>query len=592
MPVLVKSAGFITAIWGEAFRRLPDGRMEQLKVGDKVEEHEVILTTQDGIVQISPETGGFAAAKAKLLAGDIDKAIEGLQSQDEDAAPAAGLTGGGGSALSEGYRVDRVAESVGGAQQEFNFAGTSSLDSASAAPTGLILAQPVADTTAPTVSVNAPDNTSDTTPTINGTTSAPVGSTVTIQIVDAGGGTQTLTTTVQPGGVYSVTPTTDIAEGPYTVKASVTSATGVPGVAIDAGNVDTTAPGITVNAPDNTADLTPTIIGVTDAPAGSTVTLIVLDAMGATQTLTAVVQADGSYSATPSTPLAEGAYSVAASVSDPSGNVGHATDAGGVQMAIPTVTVTATDVSEGAVTVGTPVATFVGADADAGDTLSYALLNNANGYFAISGNQVVLTAAGVAAVNDDALNLTNLTVTVQVTDAIGHTSSGSDVADVVRVNDAPVLSLATPVQLTEGGATAGIVVTTASAVDPEGDKLTYSLTAGSDPKGYYSIDADTGVVTLTQAGADLVNAGGDLPAVNVTVTDGQASDTESVNVPATVDVNDAPVLSLTTPTALTEGTATVGQTITTASATDEDGDKLTYSLTAGSDPKGYYSIDA
>src|SRR5574343_2014979 len=162
MPVLVKSAGFITAIWGEAFRRLPDGRMEQLKVGDKVEGHEVILTTQNGIVQISPETGGFAAAKAKLLAGDIDKAIEGLQSQDEDAAPAAGLTGGGGSAPSEGYRGDRVAEAVGSAQQEFNFAGTSRLDDVAATPTGLILAQPVSDTTAPTVSVNAPDNTSDT----------------------------------------------------------------------------------------------------------------------------------------------------------------------------------------------------------------------------------------------------------------------------------------------------------------------------------------------------------------------------------------------------------------------------------------------
>ena len=110
------------------------------------------------------------------------------------------------------------------------------------------------------------------------------------------------------------------------------------------------------------------------------------------------------------------------------------------------------------------------------------------------------------------------------------------------VNDAPVLSLTAAPTLTEGEATAGLTITTASATDEDGDTLTFSLTPNTDPNGYYSIDATTGVVTLTQTGADLVNAGGDLPAVSVTVSDGQATDTASVMVPATSDVNDAPVL--------------------------------------------------
>ncbi|WP_240310102.1 Ig-like domain-containing protein, partial [Vibrio cholerae] len=71
---------------------------------------------------------------------------------------------------------------------------------------------------------------------------------------------------------------------------------------------------ITVDAPDNTNDTTPTITGTTDAPEGSTVTLVVTDANGNQQTLTATVQPDGSYSVDVTTPLAEGSYTVTATV--------------------------------------------------------------------------------------------------------------------------------------------------------------------------------------------------------------------------------------------------------------------------------------
>ncbi|NOE77292.1 hypothetical protein GU260_03930, partial [Vibrio cholerae] len=89
---------------------------------------------------------------------------------------------------------------------------------------------------------------------------------------------------------------------------------------------------ITVDAPDNTNDTTPTITGTANAVPGSTVTLVVTDANGTQQTLTATVQPDGSYSVDVTIPLAEGNYKVDASVTDPAGNTGTVTDDGSVDI--------------------------------------------------------------------------------------------------------------------------------------------------------------------------------------------------------------------------------------------------------------------
>ncbi|EON88731.1 Ig-like domain-containing protein, partial [Plesiomonas shigelloides] len=93
------------------------------------------------------------------------------------------------------------------------------------------------------------------------------GSTVTIEVTDAKGDKQTLTTTVKPDGSYSVDVTKPLAEGGYQADASVSDPAGNKAQASDSGNVDVIAPKITVNAPDNTNDTTPTITGKTDAPA-------------------------------------------------------------------------------------------------------------------------------------------------------------------------------------------------------------------------------------------------------------------------------------------------------------------------------------
>ncbi|KTA78397.1 RTX toxin, partial [Aeromonas salmonicida] len=103
---------------------------------------------------------------------------------------------------------------------------------------------------------------------------------------------------------------------------------------------DLVPPVITVSAPDNTNDTTPTLTGTTDAPAGSTVTLLVTDANGNQQTLTTTVNPDGTFSVDVVTPLADGAYTVTANVTDPAGNTGTATDDGSVDVTAPTMAIT------------------------------------------------------------------------------------------------------------------------------------------------------------------------------------------------------------------------------------------------------------
>ncbi|MFQ1881135.1 retention module-containing protein, partial [Aeromonas veronii] len=299
-------------------------------------------------------------------------------------------------------------------------------------PLGAAGEDEVFDLTPPTISVVAPDNTNDTTPTLTGTTDAPVGSIVTLLVTDTNGNQQTLTAIVTPSGTFTVDVVTPLAEGSYTVTATVTDPAGNTGTATDDGSVDVTAPVITVDAPDNTNDTTPTITGTTDAPAGSTVTLVVTDANGNRQTLTATVQPGGDYSADVTTPLAEGSYQVTASVTDPAGNTGTATDDGSVDVTAPTITVDAPDNSNDT----TPTITGT-TDAPAGSTVTL-VVTDANG------NPQTLTATvqpggGYSVDVTTPLAEGSYQVTASVTDPAGNTGTATDDGSVDTV--APELGI-------------------------------------------------------------------------------------------------------------------------------------------------------
>jgi hypothetical protein len=101
MPMLSRTeVGMVIAIWGQAWIRGADGMFRALKLGETLHKGTVVLTAQDAIVQIAAEGTGddldpiVAAANKTQPTTDADRAIEGINKGDADAAPAAGLSGG------------------------------------------------------------------------------------------------------------------------------------------------------------------------------------------------------------------------------------------------------------------------------------------------------------------------------------------------------------------------------------------------------------------------------------------------------------------------------------------------------------------
>ncbi|EJG1192819.1 tandem-95 repeat protein, partial [Vibrio parahaemolyticus] len=126
---------------------------------------------------------------------------------------------------------------------------------------------------------------------------------------------------------------------------------------------------------------------------------------------------------------------------------GELTDAAKVTVTVnpvndaPTIKVDAVEsITEDAVSTDTVVATLTVRDTDTPeDQLAVSLENNSNGYFVLVGNEVKLTQAGVDAVNNDELNLKDLTISASVSDGVNPTASDSDSLVVNRVNDAPTV---------------------------------------------------------------------------------------------------------------------------------------------------------
>ncbi len=114
MPTIVQThSGKVSGLWGAALIRGADGKMHALKVGDVIHRGDVILTTQTGLIEITPEE--TITAKAASVADDIDRVIAGINTGDATAATAAIVGADGAGELGPGLRVDRVSESVGGA---------------------------------------------------------------------------------------------------------------------------------------------------------------------------------------------------------------------------------------------------------------------------------------------------------------------------------------------------------------------------------------------------------------------------------------------------------------------------------------------
>ncbi|MDG2846075.1 tandem-95 repeat protein [Vibrio parahaemolyticus] len=199
----------------------------------------------------------------------------------------------------------------------------------------------------------------------------------------------------------------------------------------------------------------------------------------------------------------------------------------------PTIKVDAVEsITEDAVSTDTVVATLTVRDTDTPeDQLTVSLENNSNGYFVLVGNEVKLTQAGVDAVNNDELNLKDLTISASVSDGVNPTANDSDSLIVNRVNDAPVAKgdIATTQE-----DTAVTIDVLPNDSDVDGDKL--SIQSASVPEAQGKVEIVDGKLVFTPA----ENFHGDAE-ITYTLTDGALTDQATVNVTVNA-VNDTPVV--------------------------------------------------
>ncbi|MDO5608302.1 MAG: Ig-like domain-containing protein, partial [Capnocytophaga sp.] len=175
------------------------------------------------------------------------------------------------------------------------------------------------------------DNTPPVPPTVNPisdtstetTGTAEPESTVTVEWKDCNGTIHTATVSATVAGTWTA-PVNPTACAGSTVTVTSTDDAGNPSTPTTV--VVNKGPAITVDveAPEVSNDPRPTIIGTTDVPEGTTVTITIVDSKGNVQTLVTTVDRNtptNTYTATPTTDIAEGVYTVTAVTTDANGNM-------------------------------------------------------------------------------------------------------------------------------------------------------------------------------------------------------------------------------------------------------------------------------
>ncbi|HHJ2765731.1 TPA: Ig-like domain-containing protein, partial [Escherichia coli] len=352
--------------------------------------------------------------------------------------------------------------------------------------------------------------------TLNGSTSAEVGQTVTVTF-----GGKTYTATVAANGTWALNvPAADLAalgQGAQTITASVNDRAGNPGQTTHALTVDTVAPTVTIatvagdDIINNAEQLAgQTISGTTTAEVGQTVTVT----FGG-KNYTTTVEANGSWTVNvPPADLAalpDGAGNVQASVSNINGNSAQADRAYSVDATAPLITINtiASDDTLNVSEAGAGITISGTTTAQAGQTLTVTLNNNTY--------QTTILADGTWSVNVPATDLSGLTassytVTATVSDKASNPAS-ADHALAVDVT-APDLTINTVagddiINAIEHGQ--ALVVSGTSTGAAAGDVVTVSLngknyTTTLDASGNWSVGIPAADVTALATGSQTITA--------------------------------------------------------------------------------------
>ncbi|MCF2863434.1 retention module-containing protein [Pseudoalteromonas sp. Cnat2-41] len=365
-------------------------------------------------------------------------------------------------------------------------------------------AQGSIDASAPDLTIDNPGIGNDTTPIITGSSSE-VGATVAITVVDASGNTQTVQATVQGDGTWSASLAAPLAEGQYTITAEVSDNAGNQANDQVQGEVDITAPSVTISPVGSVNDETPVISGSAEGNEGDVVSITVVDASGDGQSFTALLAGDGSWTAEVPTALAEGDFNITASITDAAGNEGTDNESGTVDTAGPGITIDPV----GVISDATPVISGISAGAAPGAVVSIVVvdaLGNVQNLSATVGADGTWSANVGAALAEG-----EFTITASVDDGAGNTSTDSEtgvidtLAPSVEIDPLELTNDNTP--LISGGSSEANSQLTLIFTDSQGNSQ--SVITTTDANGNWQVSAPSALAdgTYTVAATIVDDAG-------------------------------------------------------------------------------------
>ena len=314
-------------------------------------------------------------------------------------------------------------------------------------------------------------------------------------------------------------------------------------------------------------------------------------------TLTSLLTADNgvtwtaTFAPTPSVVQASNVISLDGTLyADENGNAGVGTATSNsfsidANLAPTDISLSAAGVNEGAAN-GTVIGTFSGTDPDSGDTLTFSLLTDAGGRFAISGTSLVV--ANGAALDFEIVN--SYEIEVRVTDSYNHTYEESFTINVLPVNDnSPVFISEISFNVAENSTAVGTVI--ATDVDSPLQTITYTVSGGADAARF----------TITEGGALSFVTGPDfeIPTDNgtnniyeviVNANDGQGGETtQAISVTVTGVNDNTPHFANASPTFSLEENSPIVTAVGSVSATDGDlpTQGLTYAIISGNELEAF-----
>jgi VCBS repeat-containing protein len=365
----------------------------------------------------------------------------------------------------------------------------------------------------------------------------------------------------------------------FTVAVADVPENSVPGIVSNGGGDQAS-----VNVAENTVIVTD--VDASDPDAGQTLTYSI--AGGADAALFTIDPATGQLSfqnapdfETPADQNSDNVYEVVVRVADGAGGV----DTQALSIAVingnePPEDIALSNASVAENAPGAVIGTLTVVDPDAGDSHSFAVSDNR---FEVVGGQ--LTLKDGVSLNFEAEP--SVSVTVTATDTGGLSTSETFVIAVTDVDEPP----STPVDadaadntVVANAAIGSEVGITASASDPDGDPVTYSLSDSAG--GRFAIDAATGIVTVAAALTP------DTYSVTVQASSSGGTSSAALEIVVAPAPNTPPIITSFggEPTA-TIGVVENGTALATITATDDPGQVLTFSIVGGDDA-ALFTIDS